>query len=186
MKLKGVNCLPDAIAALRAGDIAVFENLYDLFEPRLFAFAMHLLGHKEEAEEIVQEVFLKVWEGRSQLNPEQNFGGYLFSIAKNIAYNRARHRAYEVAFAQYFKVTGTGAGCFTEETIAYRDLERLLQETYATLPPVRRQVFVLSRLEGKSNGEIAQLLSTSTSNIENHLHKALKAIREKLRISNAL
>jgi len=186
MKLKGIHCLPDAIAALRAGDISVFEKIYDLFEPRLFAFAMHLVGQKEEAEEIIQEVFLKLWERRSQPDPEQNFEGYLFSIAKNIAYNRGRRRAYEFAFAQYFSATGADSRCFTEETVAYRDLERLLEDTYAEMPPVRRQVFVLSRLEGKSNGEIARLLNTSISNIENHLHKALKVIREKLRISNAL
>lgn len=186
MKLKGIHCLPDAIAALRAGDITAFEKIYNFFEPRLFAFAMHLVGHKEEAEEIIQEVFLKIWERRSQLDPEQNFEGFLFSVAKNIAYNKGRRRAYEYAFAQYFSVAGTEDRCFTEETVAYRDLERLLEETYAELPPVRRKVFVLSRMEGKSNGEIAQLLNTSISNIENHLHKALKVIREKLRISNAL
>ncbi len=176
--------MPAAIVALRAGDVSVFENLYELFEPRLFAFALRLVGQKEEAEEIVQEIFLKVWERRCQLDPEQNFEGYLFSIAKSIAYNKGRRKAYEFAFAQYLSARGDATGCFTEETVDYRDLERLLEETYAALPPVRRQVFVLSRLEGKSNTEIAQLLNTSNSNIENHLYKALKVIREKLRISN--
>ncbi|PRY16365.1 RNA polymerase sigma-70 factor (ECF subfamily) [Pontibacter ummariensis] len=173
--------LASSIAALKADDMSAFENLYQAFEPKLFTFALRLVRQREEAEEIVQEVFLKVWDHRHQLNPEQNFDGYLFRIAKNIVYNKARHKAYEFAFAQYMTAAGVNAGCFTEEKVAYEDLARLLEEASDALPPVRRQVFVMSRVEGKSNSEIAQLLNTSNSNIENHLNKALKAIKEKLK-----
>ncbi|GAA4432812.1 RNA polymerase sigma-70 factor [Pontibacter saemangeumensis] len=161
--------------------MAAFESLYKLFEPRLYAFALHLSRQKVDAEEIVQEVFLKVWERRHLLDADQNFDGYLFSIARNLVYNKARRRVYEFAFTQYVAATGEHAGCFTEETVAYRDLVKLLEETYATLPPIRRQVFVMSRVEGKSNSEIARLLNTSNSNIENHLNKALKSIKERFK-----
>lgn len=174
-------CLASTIEALGNGDMAAFERLYKSFEPKLYAFAMRLSRQKEDAEEIVQEVFLKVWERRHLINPNQNFDGYLFSIAKNIVYNKARRRVYEFAFTQYIAVSGVNAGCFTEETVAYQELEKLLENAYATLPPVRRQVFVMSRVEGKSNSEIARLLNTSNSNIENHLNKALRSIKEKFK-----
>lgn len=186
MKPERMYCSATTIAALKAGDVSAFETVYTLFEPRLYAFAVRLTRQREEAEEVVQEVFLKVWERRHQFDPEQNFDGYLFSIAKNIVYNKARRQVYEVAFAKYATTSAAQAVCLTEENMAYQDLEQLLEDTYATLPPVRRQVFVLSRVEGKSNSEIAQVLNTSISNVENHLYKALKMIREKLRISNAL
>lgn len=173
--------MASAIASLKKDDMAAFESLYKVFEPRLYTFALHLSRQKEDAEEIVQEVFLKVWERRHQLDPDQNFDGYLFSIARNIVYNKARRRVYEFAFTQYVTAAGEGNGCFTEETVAYHDLVKLLEETYAALPPIRRQVFVMSRVEGKSNTEIAQLLNTSNSNIENHLNKALKSIKEKFK-----
>ncbi|WP_162051775.1 RNA polymerase sigma factor [Pontibacter pamirensis] len=181
MKTGSIMCLHSAIEALKTGDIAAFESLYHLFEPKLYAFAMHLVRQKEDAEEIVQEVFLKVWARRQTMDPDKNFDGYLFSIAKNIVYNKTRRRVYEFAFTQYITATSTDTGCFTEETVAYQDLTKLLEDTYATLPPVRRQVFVLSRVEGKSNSEIAQLLNTSNSNIENHLNKALKTIKERFK-----
>ena len=181
MKSGSIVCVASAIAALKKDDMAAFENLYRVYEPKLYTFALHLARQSEDAEEIVQEVFLKVWERRHQLDPDQNFDGYLFSIARNMVYNKARRRVYEFAFTQYVAAAGQGTGCFTEETVAYHDLVKLLEETYATLPPIRRQVFVMSRVEGKSNTEIAQLLNTSNSNIENHLNKALKSIKEKFK-----
>lgn len=181
MKSESTVCLAGTIEALKQGDMAAFESLYQVFEQKLYTFVLHLTRQKEDAEEIVQEVFLKVWERRHSLDPDQNFDGYLFSIAKNMVYNKTRRRVYEFAFTQYLAATGANTGCFTEETVAYQDLVKLLEEIYATLPPVRRQVFVMSRVEGKSNSEIAELLNTSNSNIENHLNKALKSIKEKFK-----
>lgn len=172
--------MASAIAALKKDDMAAFENLYHVFEPKLYTFALHLSRQKEDAEEIVQEVFLKVWERRHQLDPDQNFDGYLFSIARNMVYNKARRRVYEFAFTQYIAAAGESKGCFTEETVAYRPGEAA-GGNLRHAAPIRRQVFVMSRVEGRSNTEIAQLLNTSNSNIENHLNKALKSIKEKFK-----
>ncbi|MBF9251787.1 RNA polymerase sigma-70 factor [Pontibacter sp. 172403-2] len=161
--------------------MSAFESLYQKFEPKLYAFALGMVRQREDAEEVVQEVFLKVWERRELLDPEQNFDGYLFSIVKNIVYNKTRRKVYELAFTQYLAATGTGKSCSTEEAIAYQDLAKLLEEIYATLPPVRRHIFVMSRVEGKSNSEIARLLNTSNSNIQNHLNKALKLVKERFK-----
>jgi len=181
MNTGSIVCLASTIEALKRGDSAAFESLYQVFEPKLYTFALRLVRQNEAAEEIVQEVFMKVWERRHLLAPDLNFDGYLFSIAKNIVYNKARHKVYEFAYTQYLAATGVKTGCFTEETVAHWDLMKQLEDIYATLPPVRRQVFMMSRIEGKSNNEIAQLLNTSNSNIENHLNKALKAIKEKFK-----
>ncbi|QCR22737.1 RNA polymerase sigma factor [Pontibacter sp. SGAir0037] len=181
MNRKGSECLAGILEAVKADNIAAFEQLYQLCEPKLYSFAMHLTRQKEDAEEVVQEVFLKIWEGRKSLDQELNFDGYLLSIAKHLVYNKARRRGYEFAFKQYLTKSRINIDRSTEEAVAYRDLEKLLEEFYTNLPPVRKQVFLLSRVEGKSNSEIAKLLNTSTSNIENHLNKALKVIKNRFK-----
>ncbi len=169
------------IEALTTGNVAAFERLYRKLEPKLFAFAMKLVRNREDAEEIVQEVFLKVWERRSSLDPAQNLDGYLFTTAKNLVYNKARHRVYEFAFGQYLADYGAISENSTQTTLEHKELVQLFEEACASMPPVRRQVFVMSRTEGLSNTEIASALNTSNSNIENHINKALKMLREKFK-----
>lgn len=168
------------IMALKAGDRAAFASIYHDFAPKLLAFTKKLVSIQEDAEEIVQEVFLKLWERKHFLNPELNFDGYLFRIARNLVYNKARHQVYETAYSKYLVGKGNLNNNFTDNYLDYQELNQLLEETYTALPPMRKQVFVMSRLEGMSNSEIADQLQTSTSNIENHINKALRDIRKKL------
>lgn len=168
------------LAALRDGDRAAFESIYHYFGPKLLAFTRKSLASQADAEEVVQDIFLKLWERRHFLDPEQNFDIYLFRMARNLVYNRARHQVIEVAYNKYMAANSSSSQNLTDDYLDHQDLNQALEETCATLPPVRRQVFVMSRLEGLSNGEIAQRLQTSTSNIENHIYKALQGIRKEL------
>ncbi|RNI26761.1 RNA polymerase sigma-70 factor [Rufibacter latericius] len=181
MQAEGKESFTADVAALTTGDVAAFERLYLALEPKLFAFAMKLVRSREDAEEIVQEVFLKVWEKRASLDPTQNLDGYLFTTAKNLVYNKARHRVYEFAFGQYLADYGVVSENSTQTALEHKELVQLFEETCASMPPVRRQVFVMSRAEGLSNTEIAKALNTSNSNIENHINKALKMLREKFK-----
>lgn len=171
-------CSARHVAALKLGDRSAFETIYHRFAPKLLAFTQKLVPCQEDAEEVVQEVFVKLWERKHFLDPEQGLDGYLFRMAKNLVYNKARHHVQELAYGKYLarkesiKVNGT------EEQIQYQELNQLLEQAYATLPPTRQQVFALSRIEGLSNTEIAEQLQTSNSNIENHLYKALQDIRK--------
>lgn len=162
------------------GDRSAFERIYHCFGPKLHAFTRKLVHNKEDAEEVVQEVFLKLWERKHFLDPEQHFDSYLFRIAKNLVYNKARHQVYELAYGKYLTSQEEALQNTTQHQIEYQELNHLLEETYTTMPPTRKQVFMMSRLEGLSNGEIAEQLQTSNSNIENHINKALHAIRRKL------
>jgi RNA polymerase sigma-70 factor, ECF subfamily len=168
------------IAALKAGDRAAFESIYHCFGPKLLAFTRKAGANQADAEEVVQDVFLKLWERKHFLDPEQNFDVYLFRMARNLVYNRARHQVIETAYSKYMAAKGSPSESVTDDYLDHQDLNQALEETYATLPPIRRQVFVMSRLEGLSNGEIAERLQTSTSNIENHIYKALQGIRKQL------
>lgn len=167
------------VSALKMGDRSAFEYIYYCSVTRLYTFARKMVHNEDDAEEIVQEVFVKLWERRQFLDPAQNINGYLFRIAKNIVYNKARHQVHELAYGKYLS-GNEGTGNATEEQINYEELSHLLEEAFTTMPPTRKQVFVMSRIEGLSNSEIAQRLQTSNSNIENHINKALHDIRRKL------
>jgi RNA polymerase sigma-70 factor (ECF subfamily) len=169
------------LAALKTGDRTAFTWIYHCFGPKLYAYARRLVPVQEEAEEIVQEVFIKLWEHKHFIDPQQHFDGYLFRIARNLVYNKARRHVYAVAYQQYLAGQESGTKNEIQEKLDYQELNQLLEETCAALPPVRRQVFMMSRMEGRSNSEIAKMLQTSTSNIENHINKALREIRLKLK-----
>lgn len=168
------------IEALKLGDRSAFERIYHCFGPKLLAFTRKLVHNQEDAEEVVQEVFLKLWERKHFLDPGQNFDCYLFRIAKNLVYNKTRHQVYEMAYGKYLTGQREALQNPTQHHMDYQELNQLLEETYSGMPPTRKQVFVMSRLEGLSNGEIAERLQTSNSNIENHINKALHDIRKKL------
>ncbi|WP_439882598.1 RNA polymerase sigma factor [Pontibacter sp. MBLB2868] len=173
--------IANKVTALKNGDEAAFAFLYRRYEAKLYTFAYKLTHDATEAEEVVQEVFLKVWEKRASLDSSQNFDGFLFTIAKNLVYNKAKQRAYHFAFQKYVAAYESNICHHTENKLEFEELKALLEQIYTSLPPVRRKVFIMSRLQGLSNTEIATELNTSTSNIENHLNKALNFIRQKLR-----
>lgn len=181
MQAAEIEGIAHKVSALRDGDEAAFAYLYRKYEAKLYTFAFKLTQDRDEAEEVVQEVFIKMWEKREMLNPHQNFDGYLFTIAKNLVYNKAKQRAYHFAFQNYVTAYESNLSRETEHKLEFDELKILLDQIYATLPPVRREVFTMSRLQGLTNREIASELNTSTSNIENHLNKSLNFIREKLK-----
>ena len=168
------------ITALKMGDRAAFEYIYGFFGPGLYAFTRKLVHNKDDTEEVVQEVFLKVWERKHFLDPQQHFDSYLYRIARNLVYNKARHQVYELAYGKYLTGQESATENATEDQLDYQELTLLLEQAYTTMPPTRKQVFMMSRLEGLSNGEIAERLHTSSSNIANHINKALHDIRKKL------
>jgi RNA polymerase sigma-70 factor (ECF subfamily) len=168
------------ITALKRGDRSAFEYIYHSFGPILYAFTRKLVHNKDDTEEVVQEVFLKLWECKHFLDPQQHFDSYLFRIARNLVYNKARHQVYELACGKYLTGKEGATENATEDHLDYQELTLLLEKAYSTMPPTRKQVFMMSRLEGLSNGEIAGRQQTSNSNIANHINKALHDIRKKL------
>lgn len=176
--------LYQAVERLKQDDIKAFDILFYKFESKIFNFSFKLTHSKEESEEVVQEVFLKVWEKRSSLRPEGNFESYIFTIAKNIAYNKARDHVYELAYKEYAMKLGNTDTYDVEKQLDLKELELLIQASCQKLPPVRRKVFMMSRFGGLTNDEIAETLNTSTSNIKNHIYKALIFLKEHLRTHN--
>ncbi len=167
------------VTGLRKDAVPAFQRLYEKYSHRLYAFAMGYLNDSAEAEEIVQEVFLKIWSNRETLDPGRSFNAFLFTMAKNAILNIIRKSNHRQTFLNYMQLCPQ-KDFLLEEELNYKELESLYQKAIEKLSPKRRQVFRLSREQHLSNIEIADHLGVSVKTVENHMTAALSDIRNSL------
>ncbi|HEX8546744.1 MAG TPA: RNA polymerase sigma-70 factor, partial [Cytophagaceae bacterium] len=136
---------------------------------------------KEDAEEIVQEVFLRIWRDRENLNPELSLKSFLFTIAYNSTVNALRKRAFEDQYRNMIGLSTISSDLATEKEINYRETLGLVEKAIDLLPPKRKQVFQMSRFEGLTYQEIADQLSVSVKTVNDHMNEALKFLRKNLK-----
>ena len=167
---------------LSKGNLLAFNTLYKEYSGRLYRFALGYLKSEAEAEELVQEVFTKIWEKRADLKKELSFKSFLFTIAFNIIRKHFRTKAY---LSEYFK-TGiiSDLDLQTSQKITYDSLYQYITELVNQLPARRKEIFIKSRFEGLSINEIAEKLKISHKTVENQLTDALKFIRTNLNREN--
>jgi RNA polymerase sigma-70 factor (ECF subfamily) len=170
------------VALLAEGDASAFEELYFLYSPRLSGYLFKLVKSEVYAKELLQEIFIKVWNKRESLDPDRSFRSYLFRIAENCAYDFFRKTAHDkklhAAFIKVFETEYNNV----EETLSNKENERLLQTAIDSLPPKRRQVFQLIKMEERSYEEVSSMLNISSSTISDHVVKANKYVRERLKL----
>lgn len=131
------------------------------------------------AEDIVQDVFLKVWRNRAQLDHQQSVKAYLYRAAINTALNYLEKSKPSASLDDTPEHTWSTND--TDEAIAYQETEQRIQAAIDTLPPKCKVVFMLSRFEEQSYAEIARTLDISVKAVEKHMGKALKTLREQLK-----
>ena len=141
-------------------------------------FALGYLKSEDEAEELVQEVFTKIWEKRTTLKEDLSFKSFLFTISFNIIRKHFRTKAY---LSEYFKSKpGVEMDMQTSQKITYDSLYHYISELINHLPARRKEIFIKSRFEGLTIKEIAEKLEISHKTVENQLTEALKFIRTNL------
>ena len=168
------------IRLLRDGDRQAFDRLYARYWSRVLGFAKLYIRDEEEQKEIVQQVFIRLWEIRRRLSAEQGIDGLLFIITRNIIFNQKHRSANEQALQQALSLEGSDVLYDLEARIDSADLLSYVDELIEALPVRQRQAFRLSRRDGLSNKEIAQVMGISSEGVKRHIHLALKFIRENL------
>jgi len=168
------------ICQLKAGDKQAFNQLFYQYERKLYNFSCKLLHSQEDAEEIVQEVFLKIWQKREELKPEFSFNSFVITIAKNLIFNKIRKNVYERSYLASLEHSDFIHN-ETDRQVVYSDLENISLQAIEQLPPKRKHIFKLSRESGMSNQEIAESLSISKSTVENQMNKCLKFLKQYLK-----
>lgn len=177
--------LNQLVIRLRAGDKRAFDEIYGCFHKRIYLFCKKYGLSDFDAEEITQEVFVKLWMHRSTLDAEKSLSAYLYKIGKNIIVDEFKKKIKTHASEEY-RMNLMIPGNNVEEDMDYRDLKNLIDQTLLHLPERRREVFKLSRVKGLSHKEIAQELGISTKTVENHLNLALNNFRVALQKENVL
>jgi len=170
----------ELVIRLIESDSVAFEKLYYQYVERAYGFAFHYLRNAAEAEEIVQEVFTKLWENKHYINPDLSFSGYLLTMVKNMVFNENRkkmyHRAYVSDVLKYFQTQRKDL----EEKITYDDLMEHISKTIRNMPPKRQEIFQLCRIEGMSHKNISKTLGIAEKTVEAHMRLALRDLKKVL------
>lgn len=162
--------------ALREGDKNAFEEIFKRYWTRFYTLARTKIQSHEEAEEIVQAIFFSIWEKRETL-AITNLAYYIQTAVKNRVINHIRHQITQRKYWEYYKQFIPSQRPLTQDVVEFDDLNNAVTIAVNSLPEKSRQVFKLSRLEGRSTAEIANHLKLSEKAIEYHLTKSLKHLR---------
>lgn len=169
------------VRRLKGGDKSAFKALFERYYPQFISFAHKLLRDESAADDLIQNVFLKIWIGREHLNENKNFKNYLLVSVRNEIYQY---------FRQHFRITDT-AECpeiidpsqNLDTELSAKELEKRIVGIISKMPQRRREIFNMSRSEKLSNQEIANRLGISVRTVEKHIENALADIRKHINIS---
>lgn len=160
------------------GDETAFSELYANYKNRLLYFSMRFVKSREVAEDIVQEAFITIWQNRRFLHVDTVFSAYLYTIIRNRVLNQLRSMVREDNLKQYIYKQAIDYTNDMEEQIDVHDLEQNILQATALLTPRQSEIFRMSREEGLSYKEIAQILNISVYTVQEHLTASLHIIRK--------
>lgn len=172
------------IEMLNQGNKDAFTALYDCYWKQVYHFCRLYLSNSDHIDEIVQEVFIKVWESREFIKKEDNFKGLLFIITRNLIFNQKRKRLNE----DFYKLTVLSAmeeSYSIDEEIDANDLKKYIDAIIEELPPQRKLIFNLSRKNHMSYKEIARELNISEKTVEHQISDAIKFLRQNISLLKA-
>ena len=171
------------IEGLRRGSIEDFNLLYSIYADSLYSFSLKLLKSRSEAQDIVQDTFLKIWIKRAELSTEFSFKAYLYTIAKNKILTSFRQRVNEITIEEFREYAGENAisDIDVEQHVINKDIKYNLYSSIAKLPPLQAKIFIMKSEEDLSTQEIATLLGIPHQTIKNNLSKAMKSMRDELK-----
>ena len=176
--MKVIKSNKDLLILLKKGDVTAFDNIYEMYSKRLYGFVLRYVKLKEDAEGIVQEVFIKIWETRNKIDIYSSFDSFIFTIAYNTTINLLRKRVSEHKYHDRLISVQqiTGADQIIDE-IYFKEINAQLQLLLDKLTPRQKEIFQLSREEGLTHDEIAKKLNISVNTVKNHMVTTLAFIK---------
>lgn len=160
------------------GNEIAFRTLYDVYFHRLSAYIFKLCKSPASTEEIVQDLFIKIWESRRSLTTVSTPEAYIFSMARNKTIDHLRRLAKETNLIRVLQAQLQASNNEIEENLNAEDLRCLIEEALQQLSPQKRKIFQLSRTEGLGHDEIAETMRLSKSTVKNHLSQTLQHVRQ--------
>ena len=161
--------------------MVAFDSIYNKYCKRLFGFVLRYIKQEEDAEEIVQEVFIKVWEARTKIDIYTSFESFLFTIAYNSTISLLRKRVNETKYFEHLKsLQQVISSDDIIDEISYKELNEKIELSLNQLTARQKQIFQLSRDEGLTHSEIAEKLNISPNTVKNHMVAALAFLKSKI------
>ena len=172
------------ILQLKDGNKKAFGYIFNTYNQKLYFFALGYLKSDKDAEEIVQETFLKIWERRDYLNPELSINAYLFKIAFNFIRKRLLKNTKDEELKHDLAGELVNFDNNTGNMLNYHFLLLHINKLIDQLPPRQKEIIELRKLEGYSVKEISEKLSLAIKTVEAHLTAGLKTLKERLKSEN--
>lgn len=162
-------------------DKKALEELFNYYYPRLYQFSRSFLKLEEGIDDILQEVFIKIWKNRANIRSSETFNPFIFAITRNLLLNELRSRLSKQKIKdEIFKLSVTEE-YQSFDKFEYAELKETIDQIVNDLPEKQKEVFLLSRYEGLSHKEIAEKLNISTKTVEYHISQSISAIKSKLK-----
>jgi RNA polymerase sigma-70 factor (family 1) len=166
------------VQGLQRGESGAFLELYNIYHPALYHYVLRFVKSPAIAEDVLQDVFLKIWEIRERINPDLSFKGYLYRICRNSVFKLMKQMASDetlrLRVLQQFAQSVSDA----DLKIHWQQYEEMLRAAINALPPQRQKVFMLCREEGKTYEQVAAELGISRNTVKEHMVLAMKSIKD--------
>ncbi|MBO9151250.1 RNA polymerase sigma factor [Chitinophaga sp. GCM10012297] len=163
-----------------SGDATAFAALFRLYKDKLYGFLLKATGAPEMAEDIIQDIFLRLWKNREKLPEITHFEGYIYQAARNQVINSLKRMARETLILDELVKTREAGRTDAEDRLNVHEMNKNLHSALEKLTPRQKLVYTLSRDKGLKHEEIARFLDISPSTVNNHLIEALRLIRQQL------
>lgn len=167
----------ELLRQLREGDGLALDFFYQQYSLGIYRKVMKMVKIEVLAEELVQDVFVKIWDKRHLIDPEQSFKSYLYTIAQNLVYDFYRKAARDEKLQTKLKALNKECYTHVEEDVYLKETHEILNQAINNLPSQQKLVFTLCKVEGKSYEDVSATLGISTSTINSHIVKATKNIK---------
>ena len=171
----------ELIAQIRQGDLMSFKTLFERYYYGIYTFTRGVVDNEFYAEEITQNVFIRIWLKRATLDPDRNFKAFIYTLTKHEIADYFRSDKYD---RRRLRLDLVQDAVHVQEQVAAAydadQMKRMVLNEIDRMPAQRREVFRLSRIEGLTNDQIAQQLHISKRTVEGHLNMALKTLRGKV------
>jgi len=162
---------------LQQGSEQAFTLLYDQYSKQIYRNILRLVKDQDIAQELLQDLFLKVWERREAIQVEGSFKSFLYKVSENLVYKHFRKIAQDNRLVEKLITSSAHLDTNIEDLIVSRETHDLLKKAIDNLSPQRKQIYIACKLEGKSHEEVSRELGISTSTINNQIVKANKAVK---------
>ncbi len=164
------------VKALQKGDVKAFNELYYKYHKKIFAFSLKFLKNKADAEDLIQKIFVIIWEKKENLNPEKSFNNYLFIIARNEIYDLLKKKA----LTEYYNDQIISDTEHKEEDIETKKLVEVMYSLIEKMPERRRQIFLMNRDMGLTYKQIAKKLGITENTVDTQIRNSLNYLRKEL------